>query len=168
MIVDTVDELSTKKWIETFPPKYLKIIAKELEMFVYNRRTEYENGFFAGRDSAGCKTEYSDIEAINQLRTTFSVEQYFTYREIILNEKIRGPIENCDNNFLKDFDKAFRIAYDNSNTNQIRLYDTVTRGMNGSMYWDSRCRAYVIFLFRITLANNRKLKGVKNESRLSS
>jgi hypothetical protein len=168
MIVETIDELSTEEWIKTFPPKYLKIIAKELEMFVYNRRTEYENGFFAGRDSAGCKTEYSDIEAINQLRTTFSVEQYFTYREIILNEKIRGQIENCDNNFLKDFDKAFRIAYDNSNTNQIRLYDTVTRGMNGSMYWGSRCRAYVIFLFRITLANNRKLKGVKNESRRSS
>ena len=112
MIVDTVDELSTKEWIETFPPKYLKIIAKELEMFVYARRREYQNGFFAGRDAAGCKTEYSDVEAITQLRTTFSVEQYFTYREIILNEKIRGPIENCDNNFLKNFDSAFRIAYE--------------------------------------------------------
>ena len=47
MIVDTLDELSTEEWIETFPPKYLKIIAKELEMFVYARRREYENGFFA-------------------------------------------------------------------------------------------------------------------------
>ncbi|MBT4327658.1 MAG: hypothetical protein HOD60_12275 [Candidatus Nitrosopelagicus sp.] len=168
MIVDTLDELSTEEWIETFPPKYLKIIAKELEEFVYYRRSEYENGFFAGRDSAGCKTEYSDVEAISKLVTTFSIEQYFTYREIILNEKIRGQIENCDNDFLKNFDKAFRIAYDNSNTNQIRLFDTVTRGMHGSMYWNSRCRNYVIFLFRITLANNRKLKGVKNESRLSS
>ena len=139
-------------------------IAKELEMFVYARRREYQNGFFAGRDAVGCKTEYSDMEAINHLRTTFSVEQYFTYREIILNEKIRGSIENCDNNFLKNFDSAFRIAYDNSNTNQIRLFDTVTRGMTGSMYWVSNCRAYVIFLFRITLANNRKLKGIKNES----
>jgi hypothetical protein len=168
MIVDTVDELSTEEWIETFPPKYLKIIAKELEEFVYYRRSGYENGFFAGRDSVGCKTEYSDVEAISTLDITFSVEQYFTYREIILNEKIRGPIENCDNNFLKDFDKAFRITYDNSNTNHIRLFDQVSRTINGSMYWDSRCRAYVIFLFRITIANNRKLKGVKNESRLSS
>ena len=168
MIVETIDELSTEEWIETFPPKYLKIIAKELEMFVYARRREYENGFFAGRDSAGCKTEYSDVEAISKLVTTFSIEQYFTYREIILNEKIRGQIENCDNDFLKNFDKVFRIAYDNSNTNHIRLFDQVSRTMNGSMYWDSRCRAYVIFLFRITLANNRKLKGVKNESRLSS
>ena len=168
MMVETVDELSTEEWIKTFPPKYLKIIAKELEMFVYARRSEYQNGFFAGRDAAGCKTEYSDLEAITQLRTTFSVEQYFTYREIILNEKIRGQIENCDNSFLKDFDEAFRIAYDNSNTNQIRLYDTVTRGINGSRYWDSRCRAYVIFLFRITLASNRKLQGIKNESRLLS
>jgi hypothetical protein len=168
MMVETVDELSTEEWIETFPPKYLKIIAKELEEFVYYRRSEYENGFFAGRDAAGCKTEYSDVEAITQLRTTFSVEQYFTYRDIILNEKIGGPIENCDNNFLKDFDKAFRIAYDNSNTNQIRLFDTVTRGMHGSMWWSGKCREYVTFLFRITLANNRKLKGVKNGARLSS
>ena len=168
MIVETVDELSTEEWIETFPPKYLKIIAKELEEFVYYRRSEYENGFFAGRDSAGCKTEYSDVEAISTLDTTFSVEQYFTYREIILNEKIRGQIENCDNSFLKDFDKAFRIAYDNSNTNHIRLFDQVSRTINGSRYWDSRCRAYVIFLFRITLASNRKLKGIKNESGLSS
>ena len=161
MIVQTVDELSTEEWIKTFPPKYLKIIAKELELFVYHRRREYEDGFFAGRDSAGCKTENSDVDAITQLHTTFSVEQYFTYREIILNEKVRDSIENCDNNFLKDFDNAFRIAYDNSNTNQIRLFDTVTRGMNGSMYWTSHCRAYVIFLFRITLAHNRKLKGIK-------
>jgi hypothetical protein len=159
MIVETIDELSIEEWVETFPPKYLKIIAKELEMFIYPKRSEFQNGFFAGRDAAGCKTESSDIEVISQLRTTFSIEQYFTYREIILNEKIRGQIENCDNNFLKNFDKAFRIAYDNSNTNQIRLYDTVTRGMNGSIYWNSRCRAYVIFLFRITLANNRKLRG---------
>ena len=70
--------------------------------------------------------------------------------------------------FLRNFDKAFRIAYDNSNTNQIRLFDTVTRGMHGSMLWSSKCREYVTFLFRITLANNRKLKGIKNESRLSS
>ena len=168
MIVETVDELSTEEWIETFPPKYLKIIAKELEMFVYPRRSEFANGFYAGRDAAGCKTEVLDIEAISKLRTTFSVEQYFTYREIILNEKIRGPIENCDNNFLKDFDEAFRVAYDNSNTNQIRLFDTVTRGIHGSMWWSGKCREYVIFLFRITLANNQKLKGIKNESRLSS
>ena len=168
MIVETIDELSTEEWIETFPPKYLKIIAKELEMFVYPELSEFRNGFYAGRDAAGCKTEVIDIEAIRELRTTFSIEQYFTYREIILNEKIRGQIENCDNDFLKNFDKAFRIAYDNSNTNHIRLFDQVSRTMNGSMYWDSRCRAYVIFLFRITLANNRKLKGVKNESRLSS
>jgi hypothetical protein len=168
MIVDTLDELSTEEWLETFPPKYLKIIAKELEMFVYLKLSEFRNGFYAGRDAAGCKTEVIDIEAISELRTTFSVEQYFTYREIILNEKIRGPIENCDNNFLKNFDKAFRIAYDNSNTNQIRLFDTVTRGMHGSMLWSGKCREYVTFLFRITLANNRKLKGVKNESRLSS
>ena len=168
MIVETIDELSTEEWIETFPPKYLKIIAKELEMFVYLKLSEFRNGFYAGRDAAGCKTEVIDIEAIRELRTTFSIEQYFTYREIILNEKIRGSIENCDNNFLKDFDKAFRIAYDNSNTNHIRLFDHVSRTINSSRYWDSRCRAYVIFLFRITLANNQKLKGIKNESRLSS
>ena len=168
MIVETIDKLSTEEWIETFPPKYLKIIAKELEMFVYLKLSEFRNGFYAGRDAAGCKTEVIDIEAIRELRTTFSIEQYFTYREIILNEKIRGSIENCDSNFLKDFDKAFRIAYDNSNTNQIRLFDTVTRGMHGSMLWSSKCREYVTFLFRITLANNRKLKGIKNESRLSS
>ena len=112
MIVETIDELSTEEWIETFPPKYLKIIAKELEMFVYLKLSEFRNGFYAGRDAAGCKTEVIDIEAIRELRTTFSIEQYFTYREIILNEKIRGPIENCDNNFLKDFDEAFRVAYD--------------------------------------------------------
>ena len=58
MIVETVYELSTEEWIETFPPKYLKIIAKELEMFVYPELSEFRNGFYAGRDSAGCKTEY--------------------------------------------------------------------------------------------------------------
>ena len=65
-----------------------------------------------------------DIEAINQLRTTFSVEQYFTYREIILNEKIRGPIENCDNNFLKNFDRHLELHM--TTPTQTR-YDCLTR-----------------------------------------
>ncbi len=163
MIVDTVNELSIEGWVETFPPKYLKIIAKELEVFVWGRLSEWRRGFVAGRYTAGCKIVDADIEAINQLHISFSVEQYFTYREIILNEKIRVQIENCNNNFLNDFDRTFRISYDNSNTNHIRLFDNVSRTVNGSRLWDSNISRYVIFLFRITVANNRKLKGIKNE-----
>ena len=51
--------------------------------------------------------------------------------------------------FLRLFGNSFRNAYDNSETNHIRLYGRLRRSSNETIIWNIFCKNYIECIFRI-------------------